>query len=268
MPCRFRSLIARGRACRDANQVSLCAALCASDAGGSRRPVGAVAGYSRTSFEADDRASSGASDNYHLGLYGGADWGALALRAGAAYTWHDIDTGRSVSIPGVGDSLKGDYRAGTAQVFGELGYGIEAGGIALEPFANLAHVRLRTDGFAEKGGVAALNGRAGTADTTFATLGVRAATTFDLNGASLTARGMLGWRHAFGDTAPDATMLFASGGDAFAIAGVPIARDAVVVEAGFDLRLSPDATLGVSYGAQFGSGTADQSFRAGFNLKF
>ena len=34
--------------------------------------VGMVTGYSRTDFDVDDRASSGDSDNLHLGVYGGA----------------------------------------------------------------------------------------------------------------------------------------------------------------------------------------------------
>ena len=46
--------------------------------------LGAIAGYSRNSFNASDRSSSGTSDNYHLGLYGGTQWpvasGKLAAR--------------------------------------------------------------------------------------------------------------------------------------------------------------------------------------------
>ncbi|WP_164107929.1 autotransporter outer membrane beta-barrel domain-containing protein, partial [Serratia marcescens] len=70
--------------------------------------------------------------------------GDLALRTGAAYTWHDITTNRSVVIPGFGDSLKGKYGAGTAQVFGELAYGLNMGAARFEPFANLAYVNLHT----------------------------------------------------------------------------------------------------------------------------
>ncbi|WP_163413601.1 autotransporter outer membrane beta-barrel domain-containing protein, partial [Escherichia coli] len=33
--------------------------------------LGLLAGYSHTSFKVDDRNSSGDSDNYHLGVYGG-----------------------------------------------------------------------------------------------------------------------------------------------------------------------------------------------------
>jgi fibronectin-binding autotransporter adhesin len=233
---------------------------------------GAVAGYSRTSFDAEDRHSSGSSDNYHVGLYGGTQWGVsggdLAFRTGAAYTWHDISTDRSVVFPGFGDSLKGDYNAATAQVFGDLAYGINMGAARFEPFANLAYVNLHTDGFTEKGGAAALTGGSANTDATLTTLGLRASTTLDLNGAAVMAKGTVGWRHAFGDVTPLSTMRFAGGGDAFAIGGVPTARNAAVVEAGLDFALTPDATLGVSYSSQFGRGLSDQSVRANLNMKF
>lgn len=47
--------------------------------------LGIAAGYGRSSFDVDARASSGASDDYHLALYGGTQWGALGLRLGAAH---------------------------------------------------------------------------------------------------------------------------------------------------------------------------------------
>ncbi|QEL26192.1 autotransporter outer membrane beta-barrel domain-containing protein [Bosea sp. F3-2] len=229
---------------------------------------GAVAGYSRVSFDVKDRHSSGSSDNYHVGLYGGTNWGDLAFRTGAAYTWHDVSTSRNVMFPGFGNGLKGDYNAGTAQVFGELGYGFTMGATRFEPFANLAHVSVHTDGFTERGGAAALTSQGATTDATFTTLGLRASTTFDLNGAAVTVKGMAGWRHAFGDATPLSTMRFAGGGDAFSTGGVPIARNAAVVEAGLDYALSPNATLGVTYGGQFGSGLSDQSARFNLNVTF
>ncbi|WGG59392.1 autotransporter domain-containing protein [Brucella intermedia] len=229
---------------------------------------GAIAGYSHTSFDAKDRHSSGSSDNYHLGLYGGSTWGDLAFRSGAAYTWHDISTSRSVAFPGFSESLKGGYNAGTAQVFGELAYGFNFGTTRFEPFANLAYVNLHTDGFRETGGAAALTSGSSSTDTTFTTLGLRGSTTFDLNGASVTAKGMLGWRHAFDDVTPTSRMGFADGGSAFTVAGVPVARNAAVVEAGLDFALTPSAVLGVTYGGQFGSGVVDQSFKANFSAKF
>ncbi len=229
--------------------------------------IGMVGGYSRTSFNADDRNSSGDSDNYHLGLYGGTNWGAIAFRTGAAYTWHRISTSRSVAFQGFTDSLSADYDAATAQAFGELAYKTDAGPFAFEPFANLAYVNLHTDGFAESGGAAALTSGSSSSDATFTTLGVRASTDVTIGGVAATMRGIFGWRHAFGDVTPQSTFAFA-GGDDFTIAGVPIARDAMLVEAGFDVQLAQNATLGLSYAGQFGPGAFDNGFKANLGIKF
>ena len=230
--------------------------------------VGSVAGYSGTRFGVPDRNASGSSDNYHFGLYGGTTVGDVAFRTGAAYTWSEFTMNRSATIPGFSDRLHGDYASGTAQVFGELGYGIDTDIAHFEPFANLAWVNQHTDRFTEAGGDAALKANAFDVDATFATLGLRASTSFDVNGVSVTARGSFGWRHALGDLTPEATMRFASGGDAFSIAGVPIARDAAVLDLGLDLQLTPDARFGISYGGQFGSGLSSQSVRASLDVRF
>lgn len=79
---------------------------------------------------------------------------------------------------------------------------------------------------------------------------------------------MVGWRHAFGDVTPLSTMHLAGGGDALTIGGVPIVRNATVVEAGLDFALTPAARLGVTYGGQFGSGFTDQSLKGNFNVTF
>ncbi|MGO4839768.1 autotransporter outer membrane beta-barrel domain-containing protein, partial [Rhizobiaceae sp. 2RAB30] len=70
--------------------------------------LGLLAGYSHTSFDVDDRASSGSSDNYHLGLYAGTQHQRLGLRSGVAYTWHRIGTDRAVAFPGFSDTLSSD----------------------------------------------------------------------------------------------------------------------------------------------------------------
>ncbi|MCV9936135.1 autotransporter domain-containing protein [Boseaceae bacterium BT-24-1] len=234
--------------------------------------VGVVAGYSRSEFDVNARLSSGESDNYHLGLYGGGQWGALGLRAGASYTWHDIETRRTVAFAGFGDGLKSDYNAGTAQVFGELGYRIDLGQtvlgkVALEPFAGLAYVNLHTDGLSETGGAAALTARGDDTSLGYSTLGLRASTTFALQGIDLTLRGGLAWRHAFGNVTPTAALAFA-GSNPFSVAGVPIAKNAAIVEAGLDLALGANATLGASYTGQLAESAQDHAFKANLAVRF
>ncbi|PLP59326.1 autotransporter outer membrane beta-barrel domain-containing protein [Mesorhizobium loti] len=227
--------------------------------------LGVMTGYSHTRFSTE--GASGASDNYHFGLYAGTQRGNLGFRSGLAYTWHDIETSRSIAIPGFADSLSSDNDAGTFQAFGELGYRIETPIAALEPFANLAYVNLRTDGFTETGGAAALASHGGTTDTTFTTLGLRASSAFALGAARATARGMLGWRHAYGNVVPTSTHAFQAG-SAFTIAGVPIARDSALIEAGLDLDLSDSATLGIAYQGQFGSGVEQNGLTARLAVRF
>lgn len=228
---------------------------------------GLLAGYSRSEFNVKGRLSSGESDNYHLGLYGGGQWGALGLRTGASYTWHDIETSRTVAFTGFGDQLKGDYSAGTAQVFGELGYRFDTPALAVEPFGGLAYVNLHTDGFSETGGAAALAGRSDDTSLGYSTLGLRGSTTFALQGMDLTLRGGLAWRHAFGDVDPKATLAFA-GSNPFSVAGVPIARDAAIVEAGLDLAISKSAALGISYAGQLAQDAQDHAFKANLAVRF
>jgi len=234
---------------------------------GSGWRVGLLGGYSRTSFEASGRASSGSSDNFHLGVYGGGELGVLGLRAGASYTRHAVETTRNVVFSGFSETLKADYEAGTAQAFVEAGYALDAGGVAFEPFAGLAYARTSTDGFSEAGGSAALTSAGATNAATLTTLGLRAASDFSLGDATASVRGMVGWRRAFGDLAPSSTLAFA-GGDSFTIHGTPIARDALLVEAGLDVAISPTAGLGLSYTGQLANGAQQHGAKASLGVRF
>ncbi|WP_139975222.1 autotransporter domain-containing protein [Ochrobactrum sp. CGA5] len=229
--------------------------------------LGIVGGYSQTDLDAKGRFASATSDNWHLGVYGGNQWGPIGLRAGLVQTWHNIDSSRSVAYTGFSDSLDADYDARTFQAFGELGYRIDTAVASFEPFANLSHIRLRTDGFTEKGGAAALSVDGETTNTTFTTLGLRASTPLQLGTSNANLKGTLGWRHAYGDITPESTQFFA-GSNAFTVEGAPIAKDAALVEVGFDMAITEASTFGVSYVGQFGSGSTQNGFNASLNMKF
>ncbi|WP_461195810.1 autotransporter outer membrane beta-barrel domain-containing protein [Bradyrhizobium sp. UFLA06-06] len=235
---------------------------------------GVLAGYSRSTFKAGAASSSGRSDSYTFGTYAGTEWilpeGALAFRSGIAYTWHDLEMSRNVRFPGFNDNLISDHGAGTSQIFAELGYKVHLGrSSVIEPYANLAHVRVATDAFYERGlNGAALGIRADTMDTTLSTLGVYATTRFQLGHIATTARADVGWRHALGDIIPLSTASFAAGSSAFAASGVSIGKDVALVESGLDFQLSSNSTLGIAYQGQFGSGLTQNGLNATFNVKF
>jgi outer membrane autotransporter protein len=230
--------------------------------------VGALAGYSAGNFDVDERNSSASSDNYHVGLYGGTQWGPLGVRLGTAFTWHSISATRSPAFTGFQNNLSGDYNARTTQVFGDIGYRIPLRQLSLEPFASIAYVNLHTDGFGEHGGAAALGAQSSSMNSTFSTLGIRQSIDFALrNGTTVTASATLGWRHAFGDVIPVSTLAF-TGGRPFDVAGVPIARNAALVEAGFSAQITRNASLGLTYRGQFGSGTSSHFVQGALNIRF
>jgi subtilase-type serine protease len=229
--------------------------------------VGLLAGYSHTSFDVDDRASSGSSNNYHLGLYAGTQRGPLGFRSGLSYTWHRIETDKVVAFPGFSDGHAADYDAGTFQAFGELGYRVDTASVSFEPYANLAYVNFDADDFSEDGGAAALSSGDQSSDTTFTTLGLRASSQFMLGSMTATGRGGIGWQHAFGDVTPE-TSLAIAGGPSFAVRGVPIAEDAALIEAGLDVNLTETATLGLDYQGQLASDAQEHGFNAKFAVRF
>lgn len=236
--------------------------------------LGVLAGYSHSTFKTSALGSSGSADNYTLGAYAGTEQavtgGAIGLRTGLAYSWHNLEMSRSPAFSDFRDKLSADYDAGTFQIFGELGYKYNVSPRSLiEPYANLAYVRVHTDGFDEKGqNGAALSVQSGSVDTTLSTLGMRVSTGFELGGFMTTARADLGWRHAYGETVPAIVAGFTGTSGAFTSFGAPVSRDAALIETGFDVQLDQNKMLGLSYQGQFGSGLTQNSVNANLSVKF
>ncbi|WP_193395269.1 autotransporter outer membrane beta-barrel domain-containing protein, partial [Bradyrhizobium pachyrhizi] len=143
--------------------------------------------------------------------------------------------------------------------------------IAHEPFAGLAWAHLSTDSFAETGGIgaAALVGAGSNQDVGYSSFGARIATSVALtNGMQLTPRASVAWQHAFGDVIPTAALAFQSPGTGFTVAGVPLARNAALIEGGLGLRVTPQASIGIAYVGQLADRVQDHSVKASFSWKF
>ncbi|MCP4733727.1 MAG: autotransporter domain-containing protein, partial [Bosea sp.] len=120
------------------------------DAPGSSLKLGVVGGYSQSRFDLDARLSSGRLESGHAALYAGARFGSLRFDAGAAYTWSESDIRRQVQIRGFGDLLRLQRPGSVTQGFAELGYAFAFQGFAIEPFAQLALIRVSTDAGTER----------------------------------------------------------------------------------------------------------------------
>lgn len=230
--------------------------------------AGVFGGFSQSQLNVDARASTGSIDNYDIGAYAGMQIGPLALRAGAAYAWHDVSVGRSPVLAGIPQSLDAGFTNGTTQLFGEAAYDVTVGGYALEPFAGLAYVSISGAGLSESGGAASLSGSLSGMDTLYSTLGLRAATSLPVMGRTLTPSLSVAWQHAFGDTAPVASLLFSGGTTPFSVTGVPVAEDMLALNAGLSLGLSETANLAVNYSGQLAATASQNAFTAQFSLRF
>ncbi|WP_029005055.1 autotransporter domain-containing protein [Azorhizobium doebereinerae] len=230
--------------------------------------VGVAGGYSRSTYQVGTLSSSGTSDNYDLALYAGTRASGFDLRLGAAYTWHDLSTNRTVVLPGFVNALTSGATGGTTQVFGELSRPFAVGPATIEPFAGLAYVHLDLGGFTETGGAAALTSGGSSQDNSFTMLGVRVAQTVPFGPGSLTARGSLAWQHAFGDLTPDATLAFVSGSTPFTIAGAPIGQNAALVGAALDYRATANVVLGISYAGAISDQGQDNALSGRLSVLF
>ncbi|NEU14887.1 autotransporter domain-containing protein [Methylobacterium sp. BTF04] len=245
---------------------------------------GVAGGYTSASLDTAGRLQSATVESGFGGVYGGYEVGPLSIRLGAVYADNDTRTRRSVAFAGFTDNATGRYGGSTVQGFGELGYRIVLGGGPntlvskdgfaapargyIEPFVGGSYVSIGRDRFVETGGAAALTSSARTTDVGAVTAGLRAQTAIDLGlGLPLSAHGLAGYRRAFGDVVPTALLAFSSG-PAFLSAGIPIARDALVAEAGLDLHVAPNATLGAAYTGQVGDRVKDHAVKGNFTYRF
>ncbi len=225
--------------------------------------LGGALGFTDSKIRVDDRSSQADIAGYSAAVFGGKVFevgpGKLNLMAGTSYTWHDISTERRASVSGVSQTLTADYGASTTQLFAELGYALPVSErVSIEPFAGLSWSDTRNRSFSESGGSAALNGHSDSNKQTASTLGLRGLMNFTVGQTEGRLQATLGWRHAFGDVQPQSTMSF-DGGQAFTVAGAPIARDAALAELGVETALTRNATIGLNYSGQFGGGNRENA---------
>ncbi|HID9657313.1 TPA: autotransporter outer membrane beta-barrel domain-containing protein [Serratia marcescens] len=230
--------------------------------------LGVATGYTRTSLHGG-YGSKADSDNYHLAAYGDKQFGALALRGGAGYTWHRIDTKRSVNYGMQSDRDTAKYSARTEQLFAEAGYSVQGEWLNLEPFVNLAYVNFENNGIGESGGAAALRGDKQHTDATVSTLGLRADTEWQVTpGTTVALRSELGWQHQYGGLERGTGLRFNGSNAPFVVDSVPVSRDGMVLKAGAEVAVNENATLSLGYGGLLSQHHQDNSVNAGFTWRF
>ncbi|WP_318646596.1 autotransporter outer membrane beta-barrel domain-containing protein [Pseudomonas sp. Pdm06] len=229
--------------------------------------LGVIGAKSETRL--DGHRFDGRLDSWHVGAYALRQDGPLALRLGAVYGDHDGSTKRHVAFNGFSDRLKGRYDANTQQVFGQIGYNLDVGHFDIEPYVQLGYQRYQRDRFTEKGGDAALRFESQTQDHYTSELGLHLARPFVLDqGARLTPRLNVGWKHLYGDVRGSSRQRLVGGGKTYTVEGIELDRDSLLLEAGLDLAVSPRHTLGVSYQGETGQDNRNGALMGQWRMMF
>ncbi|MFS2068831.1 autotransporter domain-containing protein [Pseudomonas sp. CT11-2] len=229
--------------------------------------VGIIGAKSQTRL--DGNHLDGDLDSWHLGAYALRQSGPLALRLGASYGNHDGSTKRRVAFNSFSDRLKGRYDAHTQQAFAELGYNLGSGSFHAEPFANLGYQRYQRDSYTEKGGAAALQVHGQTQGNFSSTFGLRLAqlNTLD-NGMQLTPRFGAGWKHTYGDVDSRTHQRLVTGGRTYTVKGAALDRNSLLVDAGLDLGVSANHTLGVGLTGEIASDSRNHGVTGQWRMAF
>ncbi|MBP2551631.1 outer membrane autotransporter protein [Neorhizobium galegae] len=230
--------------------------------------LGVMGSYSQSDFSVANRFSTAETDNYQFGAFAGTQVDSVGLRFGASYGRHDISTRRDVVFPAFSETLTADYDAATSQAYGEIDYRFLERQVEFRPFAGMHYVRVKTDGFSEKGGTtAALSSDGSTDSNLFSTVGLRINSKIEAASSPTFVHAMIGWQHAMRNVTPETTFTMTSGAS-FSSPGVPIAKDALAVDLGMEVALSDQSALRASYSGQFADNSRDHAFKVGLDVRF
>lgn len=231
---------------------------------------GFFAGYERGLVETASQNASSDIDNYHVGAYAtrpvGDGW---MVNAGAAFTYHRVDSVRYVVFPGFDAAPQSDTDGYSASGFVEFNKPMQGDGFVWAPFANLTIAHSQIDGYAEEnGGLANL-----VADDTRITnpitlLGARFAKEAYINDAPVNLFASLGWQHVMGEIEQETDMRFETGTTIFSSSGAPRARNAAIIGLGFDTQFAPGMKAFAGYNGNWSNANIDHGLEAGVKIKF
>lgn len=235
-----------------------------------RFQVGVQGGYYHDQSVVASRASVASIGTTFVG--GSLAWRGdrLNLSAGGSYSWHDVDTTRQLGVVGLAPTLQSRATAHTIALYGEIAYALIDGPFKLTPFARHEFVRTTSDGISETGGAGALALQLDARETDFTSVGVRFSGVAPISEeVALLPRFSIGYRGGWGRIGGGPRRAsFVGTAPVYLIQGAALAKDAINVDAGFDIAIGQRFTVGIGgYGSASGEWT-DYGGRAGLSFRF
>lgn len=216
--------------------------------------LGVYGGWGETDFRGRSMVQ-GEADSTHYGAYAALSRGAWRLSGGAVVSDHEAEIVRSITTPGLAQSLRGEVDYSGQQYFLDLAYTLAPiQSATFEPFVQVVRSHATQDGVSETGGSLALSGKVETADIDFATAGVRFTVGGEGAPANLRVGGALGYRYAGGDLNPTARLGFA-GSNRFVVGGTPMSDSALVFNSAVAADIARNVSIEAGFSGEFGGRT-------------
>jgi len=229
--------------------------------------VGVSGGYSNGDASLGARRSRADLETVSGAVYAGGDFGALALRLGASYSDYDFRTRRTAQVGDISQALTASYGGRAIQAFGEAGSAMPLGTGTVEPFVGINAIWLKNDAFTETGGSFALTGEEKERRRAWSTVGLKASVPLNV-GSPVSIGAKVGWQHALTRRTVVSDLAFAAGGPDFRVEGVPLARDAALVDAGVYWTPARGLGLSVTYTGSIADQGQSHAARAVLSVSF
>lgn len=198
-------------------------------------------------------------------LYAGLRRNRFNLGLGGSFADTGMDASRTVTVPGMVQSLQGQTEGKTFQLFAEAAFDFNIGADSkLTPFGRIAAADTEVDAFAETGGIAALAGTDQRHEITTANLGLRGA----FKAGPATFAGAAAWQRTEGDRAAGTLLSIAGVNQAANVYATALDRDAAALEATSTLSLGSSSALSIGYSGIIGSRTTEHGTRATLSITF
>jgi uncharacterized protein with beta-barrel porin domain len=229
--------------------------------------VGAM--FTWTTTDVDFNSSLGQTNVSSTGgaIYAGwrqAEQG-FVVNAGGSVASTNFDGSRSLTAPGLAQTLTSDYGGTTWQLFGEVAYDFAASDtVRVEPFARYAYANTGNDDWFEVGGVAALEAAEQDYNLSIVNVGGRAAT--NLQGFDL--MGSVSWQGTYGDRNAYTAMGIIGVNSPAGIQAVSLDENSIALEFQARYAITSKVSFGLGYSGLYGSNNSNSGVRGTLSIGF
>ncbi|MDA5192666.1 autotransporter-associated beta strand repeat-containing protein [Alphaproteobacteria bacterium LMG 31809] len=210
--------------------------------------VGASVAGGKTSASVSAGLGAADADVFQAGLYGRADLGALNLAAAVGYARLDTDTTRAISSLGV-SNISSSYvtKAWSGRIEASVPFETLGGQLTFAPIAAFQAIRAKSPAIIEQttanAGHLSLDHRVDTSSRS--ELGLKLDTNLTAGSTPVVGFVRASWAHYFKYDTDVSASLNGVTGVSYTIAGTRPSRNAALLSAGADIKLTPRVSFGM-----------------------